>query len=304
MKVSTKPKLLLIIFLLISAVAQSQVNRILYDIEFGDSFLKVQKNIRKISKSTKVIEIENLSFPLSKYKEQHLVASLVKLKNGTVKKIVFTFSDDKLSFIQAKGNVIKSIVSEAKDKAQTVLEYQVYTSDLLYVNPKLDIVSFINAKTLHLNLFTWSNPYIDSVKETKYNPSVKIPAFLKMGESLEGLLPILKEKSKLVHIESIGIKNSITKTQANSFGIEYAGFPRKFEVRFENNKLGKIWILTGKEEEHRILKKLTEEFGKRIFENNNWVVFNDWTVLLRKDKPEVLLITKELGLKYKKQYTE
>jgi hypothetical protein len=304
MKVSTTPKLLLIIFLLISAIAQSQVNRIFYNIEFGDSFIEVQKKVREISKSVKTIKIDNPYFPLSKNKEQHLVASMVKLKNGTVKKIVFTFSDDKLSFIQAKGNVNKSIVTAVKGKSQTILNFQVYPSELLYINLKSDIASFLTPKSLHLNLFTWNSPYLNSNTEVKYNPSVKIPAFLKMGESLERLLPILKEKSKLVHIESLGIKNSIVKTQANCYGIEYAGFPRKFEIRFENNKMSKVWILTGKEEENRIRKKLTTEFGKPLFENDNWIVFNDWTVLLRKDKPEVLLITKELGLKYKKQYTE
>jgi hypothetical protein len=55
--------------------------------------------------------------------------------------------------------------------------------------------------------------------------------------------------------------------------MEYAGFPRKFEVRFENNKLKKVWILKGKEEENRIREKLTIEYGNSIFEN---------------DKPEVL----------------
>jgi hypothetical protein len=86
--------------------------------------------------------------------------------------------------------------------------------------------------------------------------------------------------------------------------MEYAGFHRKFEVRFENKKLRKVWILSGKEEENRIQEKLTIEYGNSIFENNNWVVFNNWTVLLRKDKLEVLLITEELSLKYKKQYSE
>jgi hypothetical protein len=303
MKVSTTSKLL-IIFLFISTITQSQVNRYFNDIQFGDSFIKVQKNIRKISKSIKVIEIHAPSFPLSKYKEKHLIAFKVNLKNGTTTKVAFTFSDDKLSFIQAKGNVVKSIVSEAKDKAQTVLNYQVYTSDLLYVNLKSDMASFLNAKSLHLNLFTWINPYLNRNTLKEYNLSVRIPNFIKMGENSEKLIPLLKQESNFVYIESLGQKNSITKTQANSYGIEYAGFPRKFEVRFENNKLSKIWILTGKEEEHRIIKKLTKEFGNSIFENNNWVVFNNWTVLLRKDKPEVFLITQKLGLKYKKQYTK
>lgn len=303
MKTTVKIKFL-IMLLFVSSLAQSQVSKFFYDIEFGDSFIKVQKKVREISKSVKVIKIDNPNFPLSKNKEQHLVASMVKLKNGTVKKIVFTFSDDKLSFIQAKGNVNKSIVTAVKEKSQTHLNYQVYPSELLYINLKSDIASFLTPKSLHLNLFTWNSPYLNSNIEVKYNPSAKIPSFIKMGENLENVLPILKKNSHFVNVESLGTTNSIVKTQANCFGIEYAGFPRKFEIRFENNRLSKVWILTGKEEENRIRKKLSTEFGKPIFENDNWIVFNNWTFLLRKDKPEVLLITKELGLKYKKQYTE
>jgi hypothetical protein len=296
-----KIKLLLLLFF-ISGFTQSQVSTIFNEVKFGDSLIIVQKKINAISNNTQVITISNPIFPLSKIKEQHLIATLVKLKNGVVKKVVFTFSDDKLSFIQATGNVIKSIASEAKKDPHSFLNYQIYNSGLLYINPKTDIVSFLTTKSLHLNLFTWVNPYLNSNTKANYNASVKVPYFIKMGEELETVLPKIKDNSKFIDVQLLGKKNAIERTQVNGYGIEYAGFPRKFEVRFENNRLSKVWILTGKEEEHRIREKLIQEFGKSIFENENWVVFNNWTVLLRKDKPEIFLITQELGLKYKKQY--
>ena len=292
------------LLLFISGITQSQINQYFKDIQFGDSFLKAQKNISKLSKKIQVVDISNPSFPLSKDKEKHLIASKVKSKYGILKKVVFTFADDKLSFIQAKGNVIKSIGSKAKRDPHSFLNYQIYNSGLLYINPKTDIASFLTAKSLHLNLFTWTNPYLNSNIETNYNSSVKIPSFIKMGSEPESLLAIIKDSSCLVDIKHLGEKNGIEKTQINVFGLEYAGFPRKFEVRFENNRLSKVWILTGKEEEYRIRKKLKQKFGKSIFENDNWIVFNNWMVLLRKDKPEVFLITKELGMKYKKIYTK
>ena len=86
--------------------------------------------------------------------------------------------------------------------------------------------------------------------------------------------------------------------------MEYAGFPRKLEARFGDKKLNTVWILTAKAEEDRIRKKLTEEYGKALFIDDNWEVFNDWQVLLRKDKPEVLLLTRELGVVYKKELGE
>ena len=90
--------------------------------------------------------------------------------------------------------------------------------------------------------------------------------------------------------------------QIDCFGIQYAGFPRKFEARFGDNKLNMVWILTGKGEEDRIRQKLIESYGSPIFTNDAWEVFENWQVFLRKDKPEVLLLTPELGEFYKKDH--
>lgn len=303
MRITFKLKFL-VILLFITQLAQSQICTVFNGVEFGEPLIKVKERVSAISENIIIIKVNNPSFPLSKNKEEHLIASIVKLKNGTIERVIFTFSDDKLSFIQAIGNVVNSIASESKHEAKTYLNYQVYTSDLLYINIKSDNAWILTLESLHPNLFTWNNPYLNSNVEINYNPSAKIPSFIKMEENLEVLLPLLKENSDFIKIENLEATNSMVKTQVNCYGIEYAGFPRKFEVRFENNKLKKVWILTGKEEENRIREKLTIEYGNSIFENDNWVVFNNWTVLLRKDKPEVLLITEELGLKYKKQYSE
>ena len=41
---------------------------------------------------------------------------------------------------------------------------------------------------------------------------------------------------------------------------------------------------------------------KPIFVNDAWEIFDNWKIGLRKDKPEVLVLTQELGLFYKKEY--
>lgn len=297
---------LLAIFLFTSFASQAQISTIFNGIKFDESLLNTQIKLSTISNDVKLIKIAKPNFPLSKNKEEHLIASMVKVKNGIIDKVVFTFSDDKLCYIQAKGNVIKGLISNIKSEVKTYLDYQIYKSDLLFINTKSDIAWLLTPESLHPNLFTWNNPYLNSNKsnEINYNPSVKIPSFIQMGENIEYLMPLLKSNSKFIDVQKLKETDSITKTQINCFGIEYAGFPRKFEARFENNKLNMVWILTGKGEENRIRKKLTEEYGKAIFINDSWEVFNNWTVLLRKDKPEVLLLTKELGLMYKKQYSK
>ena len=86
---------------------------------------------------------------------------------------------------------------------------------------------------------------------------------------------------------------SPTSAQVNCFGIEYAGFPRKIEARFGDGGLELLWILTAKGEESRIAASLQEAYGKPVFENQEWAVFKNWEVSLRKDKPEVLVLPPE-----------
>ena len=295
---------LLLLFFFVSAINHAQVNTEFNGIDFGESLLIVQNKLTAISGAVSVIKTATPSFPLSEHKEEHLIASNVRLENGIIDKVVFTFSDDKLSYIQAKGNVFETLTSELKSEMKTYLDYQIYFSELLFINTKTDVAWLLTPESVHPNLFTWNNPYLSTHVETSYNPSVKIPSFIKMGEHLDIVLPLLKENSEFIEIENLSGDDTTVKIQVNCFGIEYAGFPRKFEARFKNGTLEMVWILTGKGEENRIREKLTEEYGTALFTNNEWEVFNNWTVLLRKDKPEILLLTKELGLLYKEQYTK
>lgn len=97
-------------------------------------------------------------------------------------------------------------------------------------------------------------------------------------------------------------KSPDAQLQINAFGVQCFGFPRKLEARFGDEKLNVVWILTGKAEEDKIRQELIKAYGKPIFEDDNWEIFNDWQVGLRKDKPEVLLIEKALGQVYKKEF--
>jgi hypothetical protein len=80
----------------------------------------------------------------------------------------------------------------------------------------------------------------------------------------------------------------------NAYGFEYLGVPRKIEAVFADDKLTIVWILTGKGEEDRIRTALTESYGHPVFVSDTIEAFNNWSVALRKDKPEVLAIAPEL----------
>jgi len=284
--------------LLLIAQAESVFNTVV----FNDSLEKVTEKLSAISNTATLFSPENVMYPLAKNKEDHLVCTKVKTNNGIIDKVVFTFSDDKLSYIYAKGNVYKTFTEHRKDTARTYMDYKVYVKDKLFIKQKEDVAWIITDEGMHTNLFAWENPYLNETYSAKPNKSVNIPQFLKMGETLETLKPILESNSNFTNTEELDGSDPNAQLQINCFGVDYLGFPRKVEARFGNEKLNVVWILTAKGEEDRIRKALTTQYGKPIFVNDDWEIFNNWQVGLRKDKPEVLLMEQSIGLEYKTSY--
>jgi hypothetical protein len=296
----------LVFFFLIFAsnvlCSNGQIASVFSNFKFGDSFDVVQKEVTKISDSTKVIKASKLTFPLSKNTETHLLAYKIKIKEETLGKAVFTFSDNRLSYIEVNGNVYKVFIDNREGNSQRFMHYKVFVNDLLFIDKEEDAAWILTPEATHSNLFTWSNPLLKNYKKKRdYNPSARIPEFIKMGGAFKTQLLEFKKASKFIQVDSLDGSDPNAQIQINAYGIEYAGFPRKFEARFGNEKLNMIWVLTAKGEENRLRQKLTRAYNKPLFINEKWEFFNNWTVALRKDKPEILFLTKELAEQYKKR---
>jgi hypothetical protein len=273
-------------------------------VELQESLQSAKAKMEPFAEKMELFEVENPTFPLSKDLEEHLVCSNYKSGYGTISELVFTFADDKLVYIQAYGNAVESITTKRKDTAQTYMNYEFYPEGRIVTKPSEDKVWILSEDAMHPNLFTWDNPYLPSNKKLKkvYSPSARIPDFIKMGGNLDQLKPNLERESNFTNSMELDGSDPNAQFQLDCFGIEYAGFPRKLEARFGDGKLNVLWILTGKGEEDRIRQKLISEYGPVIFKDDNWEVFNNWQVLLRKDKPEVLVLTQDMAAFYKKDY--
>jgi hypothetical protein len=282
----------------------AQVESIFNDIRLNQSLQVVTQKLSKISESSNVIFVDKPSFPLANNKEVHLVCSQVKTDNGIISSVVFTFADDKLKYIEARGNARKALTMTLRDTTRTYLDYDVYVAEKLFLKKKEDAAWVLTHEGMHTGLFAWENPYIhtDYKNEIKSKSSSKIPSFIKMGASFDELRPLLEANSNFTNTEKLDGTDPNAQIQINCFGVDYLGFPRKIEARFGNNILNAVWLLTGKGEENRIRKALINQYGKPIFVNEKWEIFNDWQVGLRKDKPEILLLEKKIGLEYKTSY--
>lgn len=293
-----------LIFLICPFFLWAQPETVLNGLRMTEPLERVIQKVKPIAEDSKVITIEKPRFPLAAKTEVHLVCSNVKTDHGIINRAVFTFADDKLEYILASGNVYPVFAENRRDTSEVYMDYDIYSSENLFLHRKKDLAWILTEEATHPNLFTWVNPYIewDYQPEAELANTDSIPAFLKMGLSLEEIKPVLEKHSDYIVVQELDGSDPNAQVQINCFGVEYLGFPRKIEARFGDSKLNVIWILTGKGDEERIRESLVKQFGPPIFVNADWEIFDDWQVGLRKDKPEVLLMEKEIGLGYKTTY--
>ncbi len=292
------------LFALVCLLGYSQTGEVFPGIALGQSLESVHAKLKGQADTLYRIKVAKAVFPLSEHSEDHLICLDYQSTSGSIEEVAFTFADDKLSLIQAKGRAVEAITASRIDTAEVFMDYIVYWDDLIVADRSRDKVWILSPEAAHPNLFTWDNPYLPSHggAEVHYKSSAKIPSFIEMGGDLETLRPLLEKASRFTYTRDLGTEDPNAQLQIDCFGIEYAGFPRKFEARFGDDKLNMVWILTGKGEEDRIRQKLMQVYGDAIYKNDAWEVFKEWQVFLRKDKPEVLLLTRELGAFYKKDY--
>lgn len=274
----------------------------LCNIQLNQSLETVTQQMSNRSQEWQLISVKEPRFPLALLKEDHLVCTKVQTENGVLDRVVFTFADDTLTYIEAWGNVEKTLVSKRKDTALTYMDYAVYLKDRLFVNQKKDRAWILTEEAIHVNLFAWENPYLNTETTTPPEITYTLPAFLTMGKTLKELQPLLEAHSQFTQTEELDGSDPHAQLQINCYGVMYLGFPRKVEARFGDGVLNVVWILTGKAEEDRIRKALQAQFGDPVYVNEDWEIYNDWQVGLRKDKPEILLMEKKLGQEYKSGY--
>ena len=291
----------LVLMTIIPDAFYAQAESIFNGVALEESLQDVKDKMSEVSASVKSISIREPSFPLSENSEDHLVCSQIQTENGMIEKAVFTFADGQLKYIMAMGNVVHVFTKGRTKELQSYLDFEGYFQEGLLMNKKKDLAWILTKDAMHPNLFSWENPYIHSDLEVESQVH-NVPSFIKMGATKDELKSVFEKYSIFTQEEELDGSDPNAQVQINCFGMDALGFPRKIEARFGENKLNVVWILTGKGEEARMREALIQQYGEPIFINEDWEIFNDWQVGLRKDKPEVLLMERSIGLEYKKSY--
>lgn len=266
-------------------------------LQFGQSLRQGLAAMEPRCASVRQVDVAPPSYPLAREQESHLICQDYRHQGVAIDVMALTYADSGLSLVFARGNVAQ-LKSLASGEFQPYLHFEASFEDLLVLDPQSDQAWLMSDAAAHPNLFLWSNPYVDAAASPRYSASVDASDILPFGQSLEILEPMFAARCDFKHSTSFPVwllSAPEKQQQIDCFGYELAGFPRKIEAVFGDGILQQAWILTGAGEEDRVRKALIETYGKPIYVDAAWEIFGEGQVMLRKDKPEVLMLSETLA---------
>ena len=278
-------------------------------IPLGASVAEVRPLLQERCQELTSVRAETPVFPLAAEVEEHLLCSQYSMPSGAViGEVAFSFGDDSLGLIEARNGAVAALAPIAGPKVWTFSGYDIYMPARVVSHPARDVVWKMNEGALHAHLFLTPNPHLEAREPTReFDPSAARPSILVFEGSVAELRPVIEAACDITEDQPIKQpwlpSEPQVQLQINCYGYEYAGYPRKIEAVFGDGHLELAWILTGKGEEDRIRKALVDAYGSPLFVSDTVEAFADWQVVLRKDKPEVLMVSKTLAPVYQVQYS-
>lgn len=289
-----------------SAAADPLLGGRLAGLEFGQDAQGARAALGGHCESIRTVEIETPNFPLARDSEAHLVCrgfANGELELGTV---ALTFADDRLTLVYARGGA-EQLDRLAGKALEDWMQFAVSWDDMLVVDRESGEAWVMSDEAAHPNLFLWPNPYVSSGVPVEYTSSAARPEALQFGGRLEDLQPLFEAQCRYTHLDQYRVwllNKPEVQQQLDCFGFEYAGFPRKIEAVFGDGILQQAWILTGAGEEDRVRAALVEAFGAAEYVDPDWEIFDSGRVMLRKDKPEVLMLSDTLAPLFRAEYID
>ena len=162
------------ILALVCLVGYSQSRDVFPGISLGQSLESVHDQLKDHADTLYRIKVAKAVFPLSEYSEDHLICLDYQTDSGSIEEVAFTFADDKLSLIQAKGGAVRTLTGKRKDTAEIFMDYKVYWDDLIVTDHARDKVWILSPEAAHPNLFAWDNPICRVMEVPKYTISHRL----------------------------------------------------------------------------------------------------------------------------------
>ena len=236
------------------------------------------------------IEVDDTRFPEATRSEVHLRCNGLSLADGRPGgDAIFTFADDKLVLFEARG--ASANLRPPGDPAANVAGFEVFLPQQLVIDAPRDRAIVFGSFPLAPIALHWNNPAWLSDQVAAPTGEFFLPPEATFGASLEAMTNILDKRCAIARgkpIEEVWLATKPAKQfQIDCYGYEVAGYPRKFEFVFGDGVLQQAWLLFDDADIPRLRAFLTAKFGPPLMTDENYEVFDDWRVSLRKDVPEI-----------------
>lgn len=265
---------------------------------FGDGIEIARATLGPDCRSVSAFALSAPRLPLAAERESELIcwdyASPAGLDLDT---LVLRFADGGLAMVEARGENVTAFLSPEEE----TMEYAGYVG---YMGPEEAVVIdgevawVVRTNDMHSHPFLGSTPIVTEEGLPAASATAHKPPDLVFGASLDEIREtFVPQCARAVEreISPPGLPNQPEEqVQIDCLGYPYAGFPRKVEAVFADRELALVWILTGKQEEPRVRSALVAAYGEPVRVDDDSEVFGDGSVVLRKDKPEVLFLSAEL----------
>jgi len=229
----------------------------------------------------------------------HLVCKGLVLAGSDVRPTsVYTFADDALVMIEARG--AGGTLAPAPEPAMQMEAFDVYAEQGVVINRQRDQTWYFGDLNL-ANLFIfWDNPVWEN-RDAAIDTEWFLPPEAVWGESAESVMAALGDKCGLMKhrsIDELWLRTApAEQQQLDCYGYEIAGYPRKLEFVFGDDRLEQIWLMFGPADIARARDHFSGEFGAPVHVGDVLEAFEGWHVAIRKDIPEILMLSpKEVEL--------
>lgn len=261
-------------------------------VAFGASETDLHPAIDAACNAVTRIEIDNTRFPEAFQSEVHLrCQGLTLADNQSAGDAMFTFADDALVMFETRG-APNAMVPDV-DPVANVGGFDAYMPHLILVNGDAGQAWMLSSPMLVGLAFSWANPAWENDAPSAPMGSYAMPDEIVFGASLDDIDQLVKDKCNILRIDDIAeawLRTEPAKQQQlNCYGIEIGGYPRKLEYVFGDGVLEQMWVLFGPSDIDRLRVDLTDRYGPAIHGDEDYEVFDDWRIAIRKDKPEILM---------------
>ncbi len=278
-------------------IAQAQETPI-GGVEMGQSEATATSAINAACDRVARIEVMATRFPAASESEVHLRCTTLTLTDGRAGgDAMFTFADDKLVLIDTRSQA-----DNLRPDTEPVAQYEdfdIYMPQRIIVNAKTGQSAVFGEIGVLPLAFHWDNPARTSDAVSAPNAEFFLPPEVVFGASLADMTATLNDVCPLSVGRSIDEVWLATKPaaqfQIDCFGYEIAGYPRMLEFVFGDASLQQMWLMFGQGDIPRIREFLTANYGDAISVDDQYEIFDEGRLALRKDIPEIRMVSDEIA---------